>query len=773
MKINFIEKVNMDVCNKLNNISFTQFLELYENNKKDSENLKNEYSKIKNYCKKIIESNNNLKVEYEFNKNDFGRLYSNSISLQNLPSMIRGILCDGITLDLDQKNSSIKILIKECIKNGIEYKNLKNYDENREEYLVSLMNDLNIDKKEAKQLFISCLFKEDLTLTYGNKKKKIKNTAFLNFDIETKKIINELYKIYEKDYIKYLNKNDYNLKGKLCNLLIFKIENELLLKSIEFLKNKNIQVHSLFFDGLQAYKGLYESSFILTEINNEFKGDGMEWTYKSHNIELLEKLNKMEIKIIDSFISNNIIELGEYILNGVLKDKLIRCKNNIYYMGDYKIDDDLKEIEIKLYNFLSNQDYYIIKTLKNFNISKEHIGLKQLVESIINKVNNNDSFINEVWDYTKNKIFFNNGFWDFNLNKFIQGNFNKTFKKINRDFKETDEGINIIYEKCLNPIFSILNNDTKEDEERKQLRDNFIYRLGRALGGFIEDKIWFSIQGLRNCGKGFISDLLINTFEDLISTTNSSNFILKKSSDDTAKTQNFIVDCEFKRLLLTQEISLMNGEKLDGNLIKKFNSGGDVIQARKLHCNIKEFKIQCALMMFSNDEPEIMPMDAKEFCYEYQLKSKFIDEDFKEDDKIKGFHYFKKDGDIKSNFKNEIILNAFSNIIFYSFKNPIKYPKEILKDLVSTDELDDTKKLMELFEITNNLNDKISNEELRFILKANEIKYTIKKVKLLLFGMGCNEFRTANKRGIQHIKLKSLNFIDNSNIDFLEDIEII
>jgi hypothetical protein len=773
MKINFIEKVNIEICQKLNNISFTQFIELYENNKEDSENLKNEYLKVKNYCKKIIESNNNLKIEYEFNKNDFGRLYSNELSLQNLPSKIRGILCNEITFDLDQKNSSIKILIKECLKNGIEYKNLKNYDENREEYLLSLMNDLNIDKKEAKQLFISCLFKEDLTLTYGNKKKKIKDNRFLNFDIETKKIINELYKIYEKDYIKYLNKNDYNLKGKLCNLIIFKIENELLLKCFQFLKVKNIQIHSLFFDGLQAYKGVYDPSLVLTEINKEFKGDGCEWTYKSHNIELLEKLNQMEIKIIDSFISNNIIELGEYILNGVLKNKLMRCKNNIYYMGDYKIDDDLKEIEIKLYNFLSNQDYYIIKTLKNFNISKDHIGLKQLVESIINKSDNNDNFISDVWDYTKNKIFFNNGFWDFNLNKFIVGNFNKTFKKINRDFKETNEGINTIYEKCLNPIFSILNNDSKEDNERKQLRDNFIYRLGRALGGFIEDKIWFSIQGLRNCGKGFISDLLINTFQDLISTTNSSNFILKKSSDDTAKTQNFIVDCEFKRLLLTQEISLMDGEKLDGNLIKKFNSGGDVIQARKLHCNVKEFKIQCALIMFSNDEPEIMPKDAKEFCYEYQLKSKFIDEDFKEDDKIKGFHYFKKDGKIKDDFKNEIILNAFSNIIFYSFKNPIKYPKEILKDLISTDDLDDTKKLMELFEITNNLNDKITNEELRFLLKANEIKYTLKKVKLLLFGMGCHEFRTANKRSIQYIKLKSLNYLDNNNSDFLEDIEII
>jgi hypothetical protein len=145
-----------------------------------------------------------------------------------------------------------------------------------------------------------------------------------------------------------------------------------------------------------------------------------------------------------------------------------------------------------------------------------------------------------------------------------------------------------------------------------------------------------------------------------------------------------------------------------------------MIQARKLHCNVKEFKMQCALMMFSNDEPEIYPIDAKEFCYEYQLKSKFIDEDFKEDDKIKGFHYFKKDGNIKNDFKKDFILNAFSNIIFNSYKNPIKYPKEILKSILSTDDLDDTKKLMELFEITNNDNDKITNDELTFLLKSNQ-----------------------------------------------------
>eukprot|EP00975_Prorocentrum_lima_P052359 10972434-Prorocentrum_lima.AAC.1 len=52
--------------------------------------------------------------------------------------------------------------------------------------------------------------------------------------------------------------------------------------------------------------------------------------------------------------------------------------------------------------------------------------------------------------------------------------------------------------------------------------------------------------------------------------------------------------------------------KINGNTIKRFNSGGDVLYARRLYENAREFKIQARLLMFGNDVPPVNPPDAQE-----------------------------------------------------------------------------------------------------------------------------------------------------------------
>ena len=41
-----------------------------------------------------------------------------------------------------------------------------------------------------------------------------------------------------------------------------------------------------------------------------------------------------------------------------------------------------------------------------------------------------------------------------------------------------------------------------------ELLNYFLYRMSRIMGGCIEDKMWVKLEGLRNCGKGLLSDLL-------------------------------------------------------------------------------------------------------------------------------------------------------------------------------------------------------------------------------------------------------------------------
>jgi hypothetical protein len=46
------------------------------------------------------------------------------------------------------------------------------------------------------------------------------------------------------------------------------------------------------------------------------------------------------------------------------------------------------------------------------------------------------------------------------------------------------------------------------------------------VAGQIEDKEWILLEGMRDCGKGAICDMIKNAFEDYVKATNSGNFIL-------------------------------------------------------------------------------------------------------------------------------------------------------------------------------------------------------------------------------------------------------
>jgi phage/plasmid-associated DNA primase len=151
-----------------------------------------------------------------------------------------------------------------------------------------------------------------------------------------------------------------------------------------------------------------------------------------------------------------------------------------------------------------------------------------------------------------------------------------------------------LYKNILHPIFSIKNKD--EDKVRVQFMEYFLYRMSRIMAGHIEDKKWVLLEGLRNSGKGVLTLLLENAFERYVKITNSGNFVYKENTQDEAKKQSWMIDYQFVRLAFTQEITInkqsRTSNKVDGNMIKKFCSGGDSIEARKNHQDEYQFKIQ-------------------------------------------------------------------------------------------------------------------------------------------------------------------------------------
>lgn len=771
------EIVNFEICDKLSQLTLTQFTELFNKSttKRHNEyNISSEYSKLKNYCSSYLKNykqNIPYNVEYGYPKNKtIGRLQSKTPSLQRLYNGFRGVLQNDITYDLDMKNCHPNILLGLCKENNIKHTVLYNYIQNREAFLQEIANDLNINRSEAKSLILKSLNKVPLTTQHNNK--KIKSKLFIEFDKETSEITQQIYNIIKNDdeYKKYDISPEWNYQGKLVNLLLCEKENEYLQMAINYLNEKNIKISTLMFDGLMVYKNdNYDINNVIDDLNNIFKNINIEWDIKKHNIELEEDILNMEINNIKSFQGNDIIEIGDYLLNDILKDKLYLSDGSYYFLRDDKIIqnhiNNIKEIERELYKIIIRQDLYMKYTVKKnedgedepvyMKVSNNTTKINELIKHCLNCCPVDNNFIDNIWRYTQFKIFFNNGYYDFEKNKFIYGKFNKTFIKIDRDYIQTNnENIRKqIYNKVLNPVFSI--DDEEKDKTQKELLNYFLYSLSHIIAGDVERKRFIVFQGLRNSGKGVISSLIENCFGKYIKTTNSGNFEFKKNINDEAKALSWVLDFQFSRLAITQEINLSDNNKINGNAIKKFTGGMDSMQVRKNFKDEVEIKIQSGLMICCNDMPEIQPTDTYEFMDEFQMKSKFIDDDY-DGIKLNGFKYYKKDNFIKSKFlNNDDVINEFINIILESYNKEYKYPKEIKIENDNNNDDNDYEKLFNLFDF-NCPDGRITNKELMAIVKNNNIPFTIKKAKMLLKTKGCEEYKNNNIRGLKNLQIKTL-----------------
>lgn len=104
--------------------------------------------------------------------------------------------------------------------------------------------------------------------------------------------------------------------------------------------------------------------------------------------------------------------------------------------------------------------------------------------------------------------------------------------------------------------------------------------------------------GTRNCGKGLLEEMNRAAFPAYVNTVGANGFLFKpQAPQDAAKALSWAMDCEHKRLTYTNEVmhdpnsTALNKIKLDGNLLKGFQSGGDTMLGRKLYQSEREFRV--------------------------------------------------------------------------------------------------------------------------------------------------------------------------------------
>lgn len=790
-------KADVEVLSKITLLQFIEIAKINNNKVKTIENSKKDYEMLKRLCTEVLKikpnGNGYVSRHIKYTQVNGGRFFINDVGLQNMPRNIRAILSHRHLYDLDMANAQPSILLKVCEDNDIDSEQLKDYCKNREEYLELIMEKIKCARNVAKDLIISMLYDENYDKQSVVKIKKIKKIKKL--DENFKSIQKSIFDKFSKEHLDIQKGMDFkeNKNGSFLARYLQMLENKYLFKAIDVIVN-HTDVQVFLFDGVEVSKMPHLGSdeinieTVLKNLNKEFKKDGIKWTCKEFDNDVIEYFNnticKEIVDVVDSYFGKDIIDISRHILEGKLKDRIFWSDGILYYINNYKIVNNEKIIESELYDFISEQKYirYEEKTNAKGQQVEQRINcscvpreIESIVKAVINKAPRVRNFINDVWNFTQFKIFFNNGYYDFKDKKFVNGKFSKTFIKINRDYTPTrnKDAYNKIYDKIFNPIFTI----TNDDNTRKQLLNNFLYNISHFIAGDIEKKLWLQLEGFRNCGKGAITDLLEKAFEDYVSSTNAGNFFSKKGIIDEEKALAWLYDFQFKRICYTSEISL--SQDVDGNIIKKFTSGGDSIKARKNYIDESKIKLQCGLLICCNDMPDIKPTDACDFRRHYRMRSKFIR---KSDIEYSNFKDDKNDsetfvGEFKTtcykadeNFKssllnNEDLLMEFINIIIDSYDNYISYPEQMVE--VNEDEDNDYTKVHENFIIIDDDDAFTTNESIKQECKSLKLPFTDKKVKDLLklkgAQAGVKTIDGKTYRGLKYVKLQSV--IDDENYE--------
>eukprot|EP00798_Chlamydomonas_sp_ICE-L_P027549 gene27549-biopygen5862 len=195
------------------------------------------------------------------------------------------------------------------------------------------------------------------------------------------------------------------------------------------------------------------------------------------------------------------------------------------------------------------------------------------------------------------------------------------------------------------------------------------------------------------------------------------------------KSQGWMIECEFTRQTYTNEIKVDPGNKhikLDGGLIKKFQSGGDVLKARQLYENEKALKSASRLFMNLNELPEISAVDALDTVVVIEFPHKFVNT--KDVDEAKWLKFFRPaDPSLKDGFcAREDVRDAFIWLVIDAFdqEQPLQISDVVSRDTekLRMDEGDELSLINAHFKITKDLADVVTVADVNEFAKDKKMK---------------------------------------------------
>jgi len=745
-----------------------------------SDLLDDEY---KGSLSKYLKHGKNGRVEVEYTVNDIGRLRirvkgmkegETSIAQAFMKGICKSALCGKYYHDLDMVNAHPTFLQQVLESKSIECPVLTAYNKDRDLFFED-MSKQGLSRDNCKILIMRIFYNGSIEAFCKEHEVEKKNIP---------KYILKLEKEIKKNNQTLLNSNEllpfrmkaienkgadyHNIDGTAMSYYLQTIECKCLLALRDSLKKYNYKVGALIHDGVHVEKDkdkeLDDPQTIYFICNEIFNKTGFKVELKIKEFQEVKELTDMIIIQTD--------KEGGDIITEKLKHDYVISQERIFMRVNNVWTENEKVIKRNLIKEIGNMDIFMQKGEEIVPYSTMKKGCMDMLTYV--EPTEDEDFVDKLWTSNLGKLCFKNGYWDFkkaSLCPYEEDLDMHTTIKINRDLNTPDfKVVKEVYDKILNPIFN-------KDEE---LMGCWLNYIARGLAGHIEDKNWAVGMGERDCGKGVLVGLLENCFGEYCRSTNSENFLFKKGQSDSAKALSWLVPFEFRRLLLTNEITIDSEGKyrINGNTLKKLSSGGDKIEARVNHKDEINFKIQARVCMFCNDLPPIEPADTKETSYMFRYPSKFLNPDderlgkpvlrpkMKEVDGKIEYEYdengekvmtnvcnfYVKDDEIKSFCKREDVMNAFIYIIFVEYGSKALIPESMKEEMTDFQEEEKEEDIfLSLFRFVGDKDwdgdeeDWISKDKIKFLQKKAGIGLSPQKYKNYLLGKGCIQSKRTDK----------------------------
>ena len=696
---------------------------------KSAEQMKKILPAMNNYMKASADGKQTVKYAFGVNSSQTkGRLYGKN-SMQGLPHRIRHTIAGNYYDDIDIVNCHPCILQQMAVKGNFMCPILTEYNETRDEKFNTFADLYNVHTKKIKKLF-NILMNGGSFVKWANDcavKVKTIPDFIKNYIKEIETLRNNFWAANPKMHAqctKYATKNNKDPKVTLMSRLLCYKENDILGEIVHFMEQRNRITDVLMFDGCQTRKGepitdeeLLECEEWITDKTTykiKLTVKPMDEIYAVPLINVVDVVNPA-MGIVHHAMFNNELDAAICILK--LHTHIKYCNDTLFAFNNVNGLWECSEHKIRA-NFLNR---YLIEMGDWLSVNTNWKNLYNMLK--VKCID--DDFIKRMELTSIGKVLFKNGFYTFETKEFsTQYSPNIFFPyRIDYDYDPNPKQEDIDY---LNKIlFSIFDNDKIVQYVKE--------KIARGVAGIgYMDKSMVSYIGDPNSGKGVVTEMIVNTMGDYVKTVNSNMFCNKnvESEDDSLPYKSFLTN-RYKRMLLTNELKPKSS--LNGSLIQTLTSAGDSIDGRALYGETQTFTPCFTIFMYANDRPRIVPMnDPKGTRYIYvNMPFVFTNDVIAENDRL-------ADPDLKPRLKNLCYKTAFFKIIAdsYTKKSPT-LPVTVVEstnEWNKVDNLNDT--LFEMYEITKNTEDVVTNEELNqffnskgFAISAVKLGLTLKKIK--------------------------------------------